>query len=142
MNVHRLRAHVAAACLALIASLAACLIHSTPAKFLAYTPRPERIGDPEAEVARILKANTGRCIVEPAVEGTLLLVRSVCSGGDVDSRAVKLDKVDRIVIRQWDEDFQVIVSHRGGDAEFTWISSSRDDMERLADALTALSTRP
>ena len=106
---------------------------------IAYTTQPGRIADPAKEASTIIKANVvGGCIAEPSYEKPLLIVKFVCSNG-LGNVVAKLDRVEKIYLEQSGEWYRVVVRHVGGGDDFNWTSKSLDDMQRLADALTALS---
>ena len=108
---------------------------------VSYAPQPGRILDPENEATTIIKANVvGGCIAEPSFEMPLLIVKFVCSSG-LGNTVAKLDRVEKIYLQQSGEWYRVVVHHVGGGEDFTWSSKSLDDMQRLADALTAIAQR-
>ncbi|MHB8875148.1 MAG: hypothetical protein ACYC8T_15790 [Myxococcaceae bacterium] len=104
-----------------------------------YAAQPGRVADPANEAATLIKANVvGGCIAEPSYEKPLLIVKFVCSNG-LGNTVAKLDRVEKIYLEQSGEWYRVVVRHIGAGEDFTWSSKSLDDMQRLADALTALS---
>lgn len=106
---------------------------------VAYVAQPARSFDPAAEVISIIKANTaGGCISDPSIANAVLLVKFVCSNG-LGNTVAKLDRVEKIYLEQYHDWYRVVVRHVGGGDDFSWSSKSLDDMQRLADALTALS---
>ena len=123
----------------LAVSAALSLVACATIQPLPYTPNPARIADPKNEVLTLIKANVRPgCIAEPAFEQTLLLVKFVCSDGIGNSTA-RLDKVESISMQQYEEWYRVVVHHAAGSGDdFAWTSKSLDDMQRLADAFTAL----
>ena len=116
--------------------LAACAsIQSVP-----YSPQPSRIKDPVAETRTIILSNTvDGCIAEPNFSDAMLVVKFACSHRGVGNSVVRFDRVESIELQQYKEWYRVLVHQRGGAQDFTWTSKSKGDMERLADALTALS---
>ena len=121
------------------AVLAACAT-ITP---IAYSPNPARIANPAEEARSIILANVVQgCIAEPEFTSpTMLVVKFVCStnGGGVGNSVVRLDQVQGITLEESGGWYRVLVKHTGGAEDFAWTSRSLQDMERLADALTALS---
>jgi len=113
---------------------------------VAYTPDPARIANPAEETRAIILANVVQgCIAEPEfTTATMLVVKFVCSGdgGGVGSFVARLDQVERISLEESAGWYRVVVKHTSGINDFTWTSRSLPDMERLADALTALSAGP
>ncbi len=107
---------------------------------IAYTPAPARISDPVAEVKSILLANTvGGCIAQPSFQAKMLVVQFACTGQGVGNAVARLDHVKEIVLEQSGDWYRVKLIHSNGADDFDWTSKSLDDMQRLADALTALS---
>ncbi len=109
---------------------------------IAYAPQPARIADPAAEAKALILANTVQgCIAEPEASATMFVVKFVCSGesGGVGNSVVRFKDVQSITLDQQGEWYRVLVKHGGGANDFFWTSKSLDDMQRLADALTALS---
>ena len=105
---------------------------------VAYNAQPERIRDPQKEIVSLLLANTVQgCVTEPQIDEKMLVVKYVCNTfiGNVVAR---FDKVDKIYLEQSGEWFRVTAHHSSGIADFQWTSKSLDDMQRLADALTAM----
>jgi hypothetical protein len=125
----------------IIAVLAAVLLTAcatvTP---IAYSPNPGRIANPQEEVRSIILANVVQgCIAEPEfTSATMLSVKFVCSGG-VGNSVARLDRVQGITLEESGGWYRVLVKHSAGAADFAWTSRSLQDMERLADAFTALS---
>jgi|CXWL01.1.fsa_nt_gi hypothetical protein len=118
-----------------VLALAAC----ASIKPLPYSASPGRISDPHAEVKSIILANTtSGCLAEPSFDKSMLVVKFVCSGG-VGNSTARLDQVKKIVLEQYEEWYRVRVVHSKGAEDFSWTSKSLEDMQRLADALTALS---
>lgn len=117
-------------------SVAACAsIQPVP-----YSPQPSRIKDPVAETRTIILSNTvDGCIAEPDFSDAMLVVKFACSHRGLGNSVVRFDRVESIELQQYKEWYRVLVHQRGGAEDFTWTSKSRGDMERLADALTALS---
>ena len=128
---------VSAALFALV--LAAC----ASIEPVAYTPNPGRIADPRAEARELILANTvGGCIAEPEFSETMLIVKFVCTGDSsgVGNAVVRFNEVETITLQQSGEWYRVRVHHTGGAPDFDWTSNSLADMQRLADAFTALSS--
>lgn len=118
-----------------------CSCASISIKPIAYTAQPARIVDPAAEVKALILANTVQgCVSEPSVTDTMLTVKYVCTGGGVGNVVARLDRVQTITIDNSGEWYRVLVHHRGGIDDFGWQSKSLEDIQRLADALTALSS--
>jgi hypothetical protein len=104
-----------------------------------YTPQPSRITDPAAEAKSLIEANTiGGCVAKPEVQGPLLTVKFVCRDA-IGNMVVRLDHVGSIVLQQSGEWYRVLVHHDNGAEDFAWSSKQLEDIQRLADALTALS---
>ena len=92
-----------------------------------------------AEAESLIKSNVvSNCIAEPSFEKPLLIVRYVCAGA-IGNSVAKMDRVDKIYLQQSNEWYRVVVHHKDGSDDFTWSSKSLDDMQHLADALSALS---
>jgi hypothetical protein len=118
-----------------VGSLGACA-SITP---VPYTLAPERSHDPVAEATTLIKSNVvGQCIAEPSFEKPMLIVKFVCSEG-VGNSIAKMDRVANIHLEQSGEWYRVVVHHKDTTEDFTWSSKSLEDMQRLADALDALS---
>jgi hypothetical protein len=122
--------------LAIALSVAACgSIVPVP-----YTPQPSRIKDPVAETTTIIQSNTTQgCIAEPELTRTMLIVKFACSRAGVGNAVVRFDRVSSIEIQRYNEWYRVLVHQTGGAEDFAWTSKNLGDMQRLADALTALS---
>ena len=105
-----------------------------------YSPQPSRINDPVAETRKIILTNTvGGCIAEPEFSDAMLVVKFACTSQGVGNSVLRYDRVEQIEIQQYKEWYRVLVHQRGGAEDFSWSSKSKGDIERLADALTALS---
>jgi hypothetical protein len=105
-----------------------------------YSPQPSRIKDPVAETRTIILSNTtDGCIAEPSFSDAMLVVKFACSHRGLGSSVLRFDRVEGIELQQYKEWYRVLVHQSGGASDFTWTSKSKGDMERLADALTALS---
>jgi len=108
-------------------------------KPVAYTAQPLRVTDPHAELKNLILANTTQgCVTEPSFSGSMLVVKAVCSRG-VGNFVARLDQIDRVVLEQSGDWYGCRVKHKGGAEDFFWSSKSLDDMQRMADAFTALS---
>jgi hypothetical protein len=110
-----------------------------------YTPQPSRIKDPMAETTTIIESNTTQgCIAQPELTRAMLVVKFACSRAGVGNAVVRFDRVSSIEIQRYNEWYRVLVHQTGGAEDFAWTSKSLNDMQRLADALTALSkpTKP
>jgi hypothetical protein len=119
-----------------LCALAACAT-ITP---IPYDPNPARVGDAATEARQIILANVMQgCIAEIEIGPTMMTVKFVCSSG-VGNYVMRFDKVDTITLSESGGWYRVLVSHKDGIAPFRWTSRSLDDMKRLADALTALSS--
>lgn len=123
-------------CLAGLALLLAGCASITP---IPYTPQPSRIADPAAEAKSLIEANTtGGCVAKPEVQPPLLTVKFVCQQA-IGNMVVRLDHVESVTLQQSGEWYRVLVHHDNGAEDFAWTSKQLDDIQRLADALTALS---
>lgn len=124
-------------CLIPLTFACATAVKPTP---IAYEPQGSRLSNP-AEVAKaIIVSNTVQgCVTDPSVNEVMLVVKFVCSNG-VGNAVARFDRVQSIQLDQSGEWYRVSVKHRGGSEDFTWTSKSLEDMQRLADALAALST--
>ena len=106
-----------------------------------YSPQPSRIKDPVAETRTLILSNTVEgCIAEPDFSDAMLVVKFACTRQGVGNAVLRYDRVEGIELQQYKEWFRVLVHQRGAE-DFAWTSKSKSDMERLADALTAL-TKP
>jgi hypothetical protein len=124
--------------LAALASLLAGCASITP---IAYTPQPSRIADPAAEAKSLIEANTtGGCVAEPEVKPKLLTVKFICRNA-IGNTVVRLDHVRGIELQKSGEWYRVLVHHDNGGEDFAWTSKQLEDMQRLADAITALAAR-
>lgn len=107
---------------------------------VAYTPQPSRISDPVAETRTIILSNTvDGCIAEPEFSERMLVVKFACSRGGVGNSVLRFDRVSSIDLQQYNDWYRVLVHQNGGAKDFAWTSKNLADMQRLADALTALS---
>jgi hypothetical protein len=77
-------------------------------------------------------------VAEPEVKPTLLVVKFICRGA-IGNMVVRLDHVESIVLQHSGDWYRVLVHHNNGGEDFAWTSKQLEDIERLADALTALS---
>ena len=77
------------------------------------------------------------CIVEIEDAASMMSVRYVCHDG-IGNSVLRFDQVDTISLQQSGDWYRVLVNHTSA-TDFSWTSRSRADMERLADAVTALS---
>jgi hypothetical protein len=134
MNKHIL---IATALLTFIAGCAT--IENVP-----YAAQPARITDPREEVRTIILANTVQgCTAEPELSEKMLIVKFACAAKGntgLGNSVVRFDKVDSITMQQSGEWYRVLLHHKPGVEDFTWGSKNREDIERLVDALTALSS--
>jgi hypothetical protein len=120
-------------------AVSACAAFSAIAP-VAYTPQPERISDPKAEVKEIILANTAQgCTAQPEVGARTLVVKFQCQNGNngVGNSVVRFDEVSTITLQQQGEWYRVLVRHKSGE-DWSWGSKNLGDIQRLADALTAL----
>ena len=121
-----------------------------------YTPQPSRIANPAADVKLLIQANTvANCTTTPEVQSLLIVVQSTCTGQEdsveivenrpyvtTGSAVVRLDHVESIKLQKSGVWFGMFVHHNNGANDFVWTSKSLEDMERLADAITALAKPP
>jgi len=122
--------------LVVAASLVGC---AAPIQNLPYTANPARITEPMAEVRAMINANVVQgCVVEIEDAARMLTVKYVCQDG-IGNAVLRFDQVDTITLQQSGEWYRVLVKHTSAE-DFSWTSKSRADMERLADAVTALSS--
>ena len=125
--------------LSLIA-LSGCVSSSIMA--IPYSAQPQRIANPREEVKSLILANTaGGCVATPEVKEKLLVVQAVCSGG-VGNWVIRFDRVKSVALEQSGEWYRVVVKHSEGITDFAWTSKSLEDMQRMADAITALANLP
>lgn len=118
------------------------LVGCASIKPLAYTARPERIANPGEEVKNLILANTVQgCVTTPELKDTMLVVKALCSNG-VGNQVIRLDRVKSVTLEQYGEWYRVMVKHGEGVADFWWSSKSLEDMQRMADAITALAGLP
>jgi hypothetical protein len=126
-----------------LASLAAAACGSSIHN-VEYAPNPGRVADPPGEIRAVILANTTQgCIAEPELGGRMLIVKFACAGGyrgGIGNRVVRLDRVASIQLQQSGEWYRVLVHHADNTSDFDWTSKNLEDMRRLADALTALSS--
>jgi len=109
---------------------------------IAYTAQPERISNPGEEVKNLILANTVQgCVTTPEIKETMLVVKAVCTNG-VGNQVIRFDRVKSVVLEQSGEWYRVKVVHGDGVADFWWSSKSLEDMQRMADAITALAKLP
>jgi|GEM_PF-1457616 len=114
------------------------LIGCASIQSVAYTPQPDRISDPQAEITRFIMLNTTpHCLAEPQFEERVLDVKFVCSNG-IGHFMARLDQVESIQIEQFKEWYRVILRHSGGIDDFSWSSKRLEDVQRAADAFDAL----
>jgi hypothetical protein len=122
-----------------LAGLTLLLAGCAPITPVPYTPQPSRIADPAAEARSLIEANTiDGCVTKSEVQPTILTVKFVCSSG-IGNLVMRLDHVESIMIQQRSEWYRVLVHHDNGAKDFIWASKQLDDIQRLTDALTALS---
>jgi hypothetical protein len=119
----------------LTAFMAACgSIQTIP-----YSPQPSRIKNPVAETKTLIVSNTLEgCIAQPELDETMLVVTFACTRRGVGNSVLRFDRVAGIELQRSNDWYRVLV-HQNGAPDFTWSSKSKSDMQRLADALTALS---
>jgi hypothetical protein len=134
--------HTVPKSLAGLALLLAGCLSQTP---VPYTPQPSRIANPAAEATSLIEANTvSGCVAQTEVLSTLLTVKFVCRKA-LGNMVVRLDHIQSITLQresvtmQQGELYRMTVHHDNGAEDFSWTSKQLDDMQRLADALTALS---
>jgi hypothetical protein len=105
-----------------------------------YTLQPARSANPAQEVKELILANTVQgCVTEPVVTDKMMTVKFVCSSG-VGNGVIRFDRVAKIELEQSGEWYRVMVRHTAGTEDFSWSSKSLEDMQRMADAIAALST--
>jgi hypothetical protein len=108
-------------------------------KPVAYAPNPGRIADPRAAARELILANVVQgCIAEPEATETMLIVKYACEGGGAGNAVIRFNDIKSITLDQSGDWYRVLVRHNSA-ADFDWTSRSLDDMQHLADALTALS---
>ncbi len=118
----------------LVLSAVACASIET----VAYTPNPARVTDPMAEATAMINANVVQgCVVDIENAPQIMTVKYACENG-IGNSVVRFDQVDTIALQKSGDWYGVRVKHKSAD-DFFWTSKSRSDMERLLDALTALS---
>ena len=109
---------------------------------IAYEPQPARIANPKGELNTLILANTVQgCVSEVEFSERLMVVKFVCASGrsgGVGNGVVRLDSVERVSLAQSGEWYRVLVHHRGAE-DFAWTSKNLTDMQRMVDAITALS---
>jgi hypothetical protein len=126
----------------LISLLLLGLVGCASIKSIAYTAQPQRISNPGEEVKNLILANTVQgCVTEPELKSNMLVVKALCSNG-VGNQVIRFDRVKSIALEQSGEWYRVMVKHGEGIADFWWSSKSLEDMQRMADAITALSKSP
>lgn len=104
---------------------------------ITYAPNPARIANPADEVKGLILANTSPgCVAEPSFLNKMLSVKYVCARA-IGNTVVRFDRVKRIHIQQFKTWYRVVVEHNDAPT-FYWTSKSQTDIERLADAFTAL----
>ena len=107
-----------------------------------YEPQPARISNPREEINTLILANTVQgCITKVEFSERLMVVKFACAnsgGGGVGNGVVRLDSIDHISLQQSGEWYRVLVHQRGAE-DFGWTSKNLIDIQRLADAFTALS---
>ena len=69
----------------------------------------------------------------------MLVVKFACTHRGIGNSVMRFDRVEGIELQRYDEWYRVLVHQSGGAPDFSWTSKSKSDMQRLADALTALS---
>lgn len=117
---------------------AAC---AAPIQSISYSPQPLRSEDPRGELKRLILANTVQgCVTEPEFTGQMFVVKAVCTRG-VGNQVLRFDRVKSVVLEQSDEWFRCRVSHTSGE-DFWWSSKSLEDMQQMADAVSALTSAP
>jgi len=124
-----------------LAALALLAAGCAPIVPIPYTPQPSRVTNPSAEVKSLIEANTtGGCVAEPEVTAKILTVKYICRGA-IGNMVVRLDHVESITLQQSGEWYRVLVHHNNGAEDFAWTSKQLEDIQHLADALTALSKK-
>ena len=119
--------------------VAASLVGCAPIQTLPYTANPGRITEPMAEVRAMINANVVQgCVVEIEDAARMMTVKYVCNDG-IGNSVLRFDQVDTVSLQQSGDWYRVLVKHTSAE-DFSWTSKSRADMERLADAVTALSS--
>ncbi len=125
--------------LAAASMVGGCFGHGRVGDPLEYVAQPARISDPAEEVKSLILANTNNgCVSEPIFQKKMLLEKFVCSLG-VGNSLVRFDQVKSITLEKSGEWFGARVRHSSSVEDFLWTSKSREDMERMIDALTVLS---
>jgi hypothetical protein len=107
-----------------------------------YEPQPGRIAKPRDEIKTIILANTTQgCMSEVEFSERIVAVKFACAAGNyggIGNTVLRPEEIDHIELQQRGEWYRVLVHHKGA-PEFAWTSKSLTDMQRLADAITALS---
>ena len=109
-----------------------------------YTAQPQRIKDPTTELKNLILANTVQgCIAEPDFSDSMMVVKFACTGNGtgLGNMVVRFARVQTVTVEKSGEWYRVLVHHTPGTEDFAWSSKSLEDVERMADAITAL-TRP
>jgi hypothetical protein len=126
----------------LLATLALGAAACAPIVPVPYEPQPGRIAKPKEEIKTIILANTVQgCMSEVEASERIIAVKYACAAGSyggIGNSVIRLEEIDNIELQQRGEWYRVLVHHKGA-PEFAWTSKSLTDMQRMADAITALS---
>lgn len=136
------------AALVVVVFASACVTLATP---VSWTPHPERITDARADVEAIV-AQVPMTVSEPFQPTTTwtaaatwherdLVVRWSSDARVIDGGVAHLDRVARVeVLQSSPKVFVVRVTHTDGSAPCECLAPTHAEAQRLADALTVLST--
>lgn len=128
--------------LSLPSLLLLALVGCSSIKPIAYTAQPQRIANPGEEVKNLILANTVQgCVTTPELKESMLVVKALCSNG-VGNQVIRFDRVKSVTLDQSGEWYRVMVKHGEGIADFWWSSKSLEDMQRMADSISALAKLP
>jgi hypothetical protein len=90
------------------------------------------------DIKAMINANVVQgCIVEMEDGPSMLAIKYACTSG-IGNSVLRFDQIADMKLQQSGEWYRVMVTHKTAD-EFSWTSKSRADMERLFDAIHAVS---
>jgi hypothetical protein len=122
-------------------ALAGAACGAPPIQPVAYAPQPQRVADPETELAALITSNTtAGCVSEPTFQGPSLVVKFVCSRA-IGNVVLRFDRVTRVELQQQGPWYRVRAHHRDGVEDFFWDSKSLEDAQRIDDCIEAILRR-
>lgn len=113
---------------------------SSSSEHLAYTPSPEAVVKPKEVIERIVKAVPGATVT---FEEAFFVVHEHGASG-LSQQMVRFDRIEKVELFSQTNDgakvFGVVLSDRNMRALFQWAAKSKEEAQKLADAISVLAS--